>query len=197
MEAGRRAGFAFGWGADDPQAAERTAYRTAYTVETPAPRLRALLWERVAASCPAVVSYSAAAAAALGDASLEGRWAPAGVAERLLLVEYRAGGHFSPHVDGYLVLGPERRSLYTMLLYLNRPVGGATRLLQVPAEGATEEGHALLAVDAGGRTVGGAGLKVLYKHQPRDVGESTRCWSTGPSAAGSAHTVAGVIISQV
>jgi hypothetical protein len=49
VEAGTNTGFAFGWGADDPDAAARTAYRTAYTIELTASQqhLRALLWARV------------------------------------------------------------------------------------------------------------------------------------------------------
>ena len=52
-------------------------------------------------------------------AGFEGTWKAVGVNEHLLFARYTDGGHFSPHTDGYTIVDFNKRSLYTLLLYLN------------------------------------------------------------------------------
>ena len=69
----------------------------------------------------------------LWEAGLEGEWEACGVNEQLLFNRYAPGGHFSPHTDGATVVDLNRRSLYSMLLFLNRcDAGGATALFAPP-----------------------------------------------------------------
>lgn len=76
-----------------------------------------------------------------------------GVNEVLLFARYLPGGHFSPHTDGYNVVNFNRRSLYSLLVYLNDcEDGGETRIAARRAEGKEhEQGDALLAADGEGR----------------------------------------------
>ena len=38
----------------------------------------------------------------------------------VILVRYPAGGHFSPHTDGYVIEDFNTRSLYSVIIYLNQ-----------------------------------------------------------------------------
>ena len=59
-----------------------------------------------------------------------GEWVATGLNEHLLVNRYGAGGHFAPHADGSTVVDFNRRSLFTVLVYLNDVAeGGATQLL--------------------------------------------------------------------
>lgn len=120
-------GFAFGWGSDDPHAARRKDYRSANTVEVDDAALAARLWQRLRDALPATVHVNEC-----GDPSSVGEWRAVGLHPRLLFVEYRDGGHFSPHADGFLVAGPHERSLCTVLMYLNDVESGGARPCKLP-----------------------------------------------------------------
>lgn len=60
----------------------------------------------------------------------EGTWTAVGVNGHLLFARYDHGGHFSPHTDGYTIVNFNKRSLYTLIIYLNDcDVGGKLMLL--------------------------------------------------------------------
>ena len=66
-------------------------------------------------------------------AGTRGTWKACGVNDHLLFNKYEPGGHFSPHTDGASIVDMNRRSLYSMLVYLNRcPDGGGTALFSPP-----------------------------------------------------------------
>lgn len=118
----RAQGFSFGWGNDDTHAARRKNYRSAHTVEVEDNALATQLWHRLRHALPSVVHV---ASSECDDPSSVGDWRAVGLHSRLLFVEYRDGGHFSPHADGFLVTGLHERSLFTALIYLNDvEVGG-------------------------------------------------------------------------
>eukprot|EP00746_Dinoflagellata_sp_MGD_P121307 gnl/MRDRNA2_/MRDRNA2_56516_c0_seq1.p1 gnl/MRDRNA2_/MRDRNA2_56516_c0~~gnl/MRDRNA2_/MRDRNA2_56516_c0_seq1.p1 ORF type:complete len:1062 (-),score=173.32 gnl/MRDRNA2_/MRDRNA2_56516_c0_seq1:174-3071(-) len=49
----------------------------------------------------------------------DGVWAPYGVNECLRISRYDVGGHFAMHRDGPFVLNDDKRSIFTILVYLN------------------------------------------------------------------------------
>ena len=122
IEWARTQGFAFGWGKDDTNACRRKSYRSAYTIEVDDTALAARLWRRLRHALPNPVHVSSVDC---DDPSGVGDWRAVGLHPRILFVEYRDGGHFSPHSDGFLVASMHQRSLFTALVYLNDvDVGG-------------------------------------------------------------------------
>ena len=121
-------------------------YRNAHTVEAHSPDLAAYVWGRIRDQVVPLVEFTTGQGR--WERGTEGQWRACGVNEHMLFARYREGGHFSPHTDGYTVIDFNRRSLYTLLIYLNDcPSGGRTRLFHVPGEEETVEFH----VDASGR----------------------------------------------
>ena len=115
-----------------PRAAHR---KGAHTVEVTCPYLAELVHARCSHLWPARVDIEEDQARAERD--ILGAWYPVGVNATLLFARYRAGGHFSPHTDGYNVTDFNHRSLYSLLLYLNDcEGGGATKI-----GGRREEGN--------------------------------------------------------
>ena len=126
-------GLSFGWGSDDPLAVRRKDYRSAYTVERDDAALAAQLWLRLRHALPNLVHVTSSGC---DDPSSVGDWRAVGLHPRVLFVEYKDGGHFSPHADGFLVTGLHMRSLFTALIYLNDVgVGGKepTHVSMLPA----------------------------------------------------------------
>ncbi|EPY32633.1 hypothetical protein STCU_02805 [Strigomonas culicis] len=65
----------------------------------------------------------------LFEKDLEGEWVPDSMSENLLFGRYGPGGHFMPHIDGSTIVDLNKRSFYTVLVYLNDcPAGGETFL---------------------------------------------------------------------
>ena len=96
--------------------------------------LAARLWARMRGAT--AVGANAEAAVAPGQArwerELDGAWRAYGVNADMLFARYRGGGHFSPHTDGFNVVDFDRRSLYSVIVYLNDcPAGGQTNLLKL------------------------------------------------------------------
>ena len=61
--------------------------------------------------------------------AFSGKWRAVGLNESWRFVRYKVGGHFASHVDGSYVANSERRSLYTLNIYLNdleEDAGGET-----------------------------------------------------------------------
>ena len=123
-------GFSF-W---DPEGADakKRSHRNADTCEFSGAALCASLWPRLQPFVAARWSLAAdASEARCHEPELEGgEWVATGLNEHLLVNRYGAGGHFAPHADGSTVVDFNRRSLFTVLVYLNDVAeGGATQLL--------------------------------------------------------------------
>ncbi|KAH8741901.1 prolyl 4-hydroxylase alpha subunit [Cryptosporidium ryanae] len=61
-----------------------------------------------------------------------GEWRASGVYERILFGRYEKGGHFGPHTDGSVCIDANKRTFWTILLYLNsipEEGGGATSFI--------------------------------------------------------------------
>ena len=171
-------GFSFGWGRHDADAHRRRDFRSAHTVELDDEALSSRLWARLRGVLPAELTV-----ADTGDCSADGVWRAAGLHKRLLFVEYRAGGHFSPHADGFFVTSLHERSLFTCLIYLNSlaaSAGGETQLL-APAEPEAQAGDGsegegpVLEQDGAGRWRG-APHKLRVTHSQRPVCGSALCF---------------------
>uniref|UniRef100_A0A7S3W6W1 Fe2OG dioxygenase domain-containing protein n=1 Tax=Strombidinopsis acuminata TaxID=141414 RepID=A0A7S3W6W1_9SPIT len=71
---------------------------------------------------------------------LNGNWESRGLNTHLLVNRYMSGGHFAPHADGSVQLSFDRRSLYTVLIYLNDcDDGGQTQLIKGEQSASTVE----------------------------------------------------------
>jgi hypothetical protein len=178
LESAERSGFSF-WDANGVSK-RSLAVRNADTLEFECVSLCSVLWERLRAHVPERVEISEEQPRFEPD--LEGSWRACGLNTHLLLNRYGGGGHFAPHVDGSTIVDFNRRSLYTVLLYLNEcEEGGATQLLRAEQGEATQtdgtgasiarETFVVHAV----RPVCGRGL--LYWHQVLHAGERV-----GPSS---------------
>ena len=168
-----RAGFSF-WAPDGPSD-EKRRMRNADTLEFVGHDLCRQLWPRLA---PFVTPRSVISAEqSRCERDLEGEWAAAGLNEHLLINKYAAGGHFAPHADGSTIDTFNRRSLYTVLLYLNDcAAGGATQILygeQSDATCANAQGAAVARDEAVAYAVRPvAGRVVVYWHQTLHAGET-------------------------
>ena len=173
-----RAGFSF-WASDGPSE-ENRRMRNADTLEFVGTDLCAQLWARIA---PFVTARSAISTdQARSERDLEGEWAAAGLNEHLLINKYAAGGHFAPHADGSTIETFNRRSLYTVLLYLNDcAAGGATQILhgeQCESTESNAQGAAVARDEAVAYAVQPvAGRVLVYWHQTTHAGETV-----GPGA---------------
>lgn len=102
-------------------------FRNADTVEVNDVSLAEGIWKRIQHLVVPEVSITSDEERC--ERGLEGTWRAVGVNHNLLFARYGPGGHFSPHTDGYTIVDLNKRSLYSLLLYLNTcSVGGATRM---------------------------------------------------------------------
>lgn len=127
----------------------RADYRNADTVEVQQPISAAEMWDRIARVLPSSArTIDVEEGSARHQPDLEGKWEGVGTNNKLLLARYTHGGHFSPHTDGYSIVDFNHRSMYTMLVYLNKcKGGGGTRFYHDDQVGK-------LVKDAGGRYTG-------------------------------------------
>ena len=81
------------------------------------------------------------------------RWAPDGLNEHFLFSRYIGGGHFAPHTDGATIETLNRRSFFSVIIYLNdvHALGG------VAADEATDPGDASKQPDGEERHLRGGG----------------------------------------
>ena len=133
------AGYSF-W-----NASAKKDFRSAFTVEVHSEELAGFIWNRIKDQVVQSVNITKEDSRRwMRD--VEGEWVAYGVNPSLVLARYRDGGHFSPHTDGYTIVDFNKRSLYSLLLYLNDcESGGATRLFPVEACGQQ------FTLDGGGR----------------------------------------------
>ena len=94
------------------------------------------------------------------ESDLIGLWNPVTTNHDLLFAKYPSGGHFAPHTDGRAVHTFNRRSLYSIILFLNDiPVegGGGTRFYKTEAlRGLTQQSSS--SSSGGGRWTAEASL---------------------------------------
>ena len=119
-------GFAF-W---DPEGGtEKRQVRNADTLEFDDPELCDALFQRLLPNITPTVCFTPEDEETF-EAELEGEWYATGLNTHLLLNRYGSGGHFAPHADGSTLIDFNRRSLYTVLIYVNDCTeGGATQIL--------------------------------------------------------------------
>lgn len=126
-------------------ASAKKDFRSAFTVEVHSEELAEHVWQRIKDRVVKSVSITKEDERRYMR-DVEGEWIAYGVNPSLVLARYRDGGHFSPHTDGYTIVDFNRRSLYSLLLYLNDcDSGGATRLFPVEVCGQQ------FSLDEGGR----------------------------------------------
>lgn len=125
-------GFSF-WAPE--RNADAAAFRSADTVEVTCPEVAAALWARMKEHLPSRLTLGDGRGGCEDGAverGLEGTWEACGLNEVLLFTRYMPGGHFSPHTDGNTVVDLNRRSLYSLLVYLNTCGGGGQTTMFVP-----------------------------------------------------------------
>ncbi|EGD72119.1 hypothetical protein PTSG_00137 [Salpingoeca rosetta] len=127
------------------QANDTTTYRNADTVEVLDPKLAEAIWQRIKHLVLERITITRDQDR--WEAGFEGTWKAVGVNEHLLFARYHEGGHFSPHTDGYTIVDFNKRSLFTLLLYLNDCEEGGSCGTQLFKKTDTRE----YVVDAAGR----------------------------------------------
>lgn len=108
------------------------AYRDVETMEFRHPPFAKELWNRMSKFIPreyASINLCVEDEDPRWQCDLEGKWEAYGTNQHILLAKYDAGGHFAPHTDGYHVLDFNKRSMMSIVLYLNdcEAGGGDTR----------------------------------------------------------------------
>jgi hypothetical protein len=71
----------------------------------------------------------------LFNADLDGTWRPVGLNNMIRFIEYKPGGHFSPHYDSHYSFSPDKRTLLTVMMYFSDQFeGGCTEFLSSSVE---------------------------------------------------------------
>ncbi|KAJ1445085.1 putative methyltransferase-domain-containing protein [Pelagophyceae sp. CCMP2097] len=108
------------WAAED--GSEARAFRDADTVEAALPGAAALLWRRTQ---NALFPGGSGDVEHVADDDIDGgAWRAAGYNDDFLFATYPAEGSFAPHSDGATHLHFNRRSHFSVIIYLNEPAGG-------------------------------------------------------------------------
>ena len=129
---------------------DRRDYRNADTVEVTHQQLADALWRRLKHLVPCSVTI--APGSARYSRELAGTWVAVGMNPNMLFNRYGAGGHFSPHTDGYTVVDFNTRSMYSALIYLNDcSVGGATRMMEESGDALADHVQEEFVEDSAGR----------------------------------------------
>ena len=160
----RSGGFSF-WSPDPDQ----RAFRDCETLEVNHPQLAALLWRRLEPAMRGGGDHDDA----IDDLTrvriesqeqdpvryardLAGEWVAYGTNACVLFSQYREGGHFAAHTDGFNVLDFDDRSMFSVVLYLNslpEGAGGQTTFYEDRARDS-------IARDAAGRLVADEALAI-------------------------------------
>ena len=109
-------------------------FRDARTLEARLPSVATTIWSRIKDHVQPWLDerhlgqYLQRQDDALLDDEIIAQWRPGGVNDDLLFATYPAGGAFAPHTDGVTRRSLNRRSFYSIILYLNDvDEGGETR----------------------------------------------------------------------
>ena len=99
------------------------------------PAFAEALWERLRGCLPAVRLFDAGTA----ETDWDGHpvWQPVGINPLFRFIRYLDGGKLVPHYDAPYVETPLRRTLMSLVVYLDDPAGGqgATRFIRDPQDG--------------------------------------------------------------
>ena len=105
--------------------------------------------------------------------AFEGTWRAVGLNTMWRFIRYRAGGHLAPHVDGSYVESSERRTMYTVNIYLNdvaEDCGGATVFCEQDQElkyETDEERYVVTNILASVRPISGSAL--IFQQAPAEI----------------------------
>jgi hypothetical protein len=100
----------------------RLAFRDCDTIEINHPELSELLWNRirkVMTSSELDCFIDRECDPERWQRDIEGQWVAGGTVNSILFSRYLEGGHFAIHTDGFNVENFDRRSLFSIVLYLN------------------------------------------------------------------------------
>ena len=121
------------WNAAGREHEEARLFRDADTIEIHSDTFGELLWERIARY---VVDKRLEYTENDESPELVGCWSPSTTNRDLLLAHYPSGGHFAPHTDGNAIETFNKRSMYSIIVYLNTIEdggGGGTRFFDKDA----------------------------------------------------------------
>ncbi|KAK6589129.1 prolyl 4-hydroxylase alpha subunit [Cryptosporidium xiaoi] len=141
---------------------EKKDFRDVDTVESDMSLLSNFMWERIK-HLFTHHSFSIREEDDYSELDTVGEWKASGIYERMLFGRYGKGGHFGPHTDGSVCLDANKRTFWTILLYLNtipEDGGGATSFVDPRQK--LEKFHK--DEDGRDRTIP---ENVLYKVQPK------------------------------
>ena len=145
--------------------AARLAFRDCDTIEVSHPQIAQLLWSRISPLMTREEKdclIDRESDPERWQRDIEGNWVADGTVNSILFSRYLEGGHFAIHTDGFNVETFDRRSLFSIVLYLNDVAegdGGETIFFANDAKDKMER-------DAQGRYVGDPKY-VLAKIYPR------------------------------
>jgi hypothetical protein len=120
------------WNTQGRENEKARLFRDADTIEVEQFHLAEILWSRIKhllGLLPIEISEDDIDNP-LYERELPGRWIPVGFNQNMLFALYPPGGHFAPHTDGREIHHFNRRSFYSVVIYLNSiPLcyGGGTR----------------------------------------------------------------------
>lgn len=98
----------------------RLHFRDCDTIEIEHLALAELIWDRMrAAMLPSELDCTITRDDYRHQRDLEGRWVARGTVKDILFSRYSQGGHFAIHTDGFNIEAFDRRSLFSIVLYLN------------------------------------------------------------------------------
>ena len=100
--------------------------RDCKTIECELPEIADFIWNRVRGAFEGYLFDTEKLEHELHH-SMSGKWRAVGLNPHLLISRYDPGGHFSPHIDGSCVVDINKRSFYSVIIYLNTvEKGGGT-----------------------------------------------------------------------
>lgn len=120
-------------------ASRKPAYRNCDRAVFRCEPLATLLWQRLSHIVPSRVDDAPSLHVHESALGLEGVWHSTRLNSVFRIVKYQQGGHFSPHYDGDVCMGPALRSFLTVNIYLNGDFeGGHTEFLSKSVELGTQ-----------------------------------------------------------
>ena len=114
------------WSAAGRDNVDVRSFRDADTIELNSVPIASTIWSRIEFQLTNLVNNFADEddGSESWRSDLPGMWSPVGLNQDILFVKYPSLGYFSPHTDGSAIHDFNRRSFYSVIVYLNTvPVG--------------------------------------------------------------------------